>query len=238
MAEESQAPDEGTGGDRVATLPEDPIRQPLLDALREHLGGDLVGYELANDDLWVRVNRDAWRSAIQFCRARLELTYFCFLSGLDWMPNPDLLAEKEWEEADDTKAAATETAPSSVLQTGVAGGETRFQVFARLYSIPRRVGVTLKADLPDGDLRIDSLVPVFRGADWHEREAWEMYGFQFLDHPGLRHLYLPTEFEGYPLRKDFPLLARVVKPWPGLVDVEPIPGEGAGDEEAAAGEGV
>ena len=46
---------------------------------------------------------------------------------------------------------------------------------------------------------------------------------------------LPTEFEGRPLRKDFPLLARMVKPWPGLVDVEPIPGEGE-DAEAAAEE--
>jgi NADH-quinone oxidoreductase subunit C len=52
-----------------------------------------------------------------------------------------------------------------------------------------------------------------------------MYGFVFEGHPSLRHLYLPSEFEGHPLRKDFPLLARVVKPWPGLVDVEAMPGE-------------
>jgi NADH-quinone oxidoreductase subunit C len=49
----------------------------------------------------------------------------------------------------------------------------------------------------------------------------------------LRHLYLPSEFEGHPLRKDFPLLARAVKPWPGLVDVEAMPGESA---EAATAE--
>ena len=57
-----------------------------------------------------------------------------------------------------------------------------------------------------------------------------MYGFDFTGHPGLRHLYLPGEFEGFPLRKDFPLLARLVKPWPGLVDVEPMPGEEADAE--------
>ena len=60
-----------------------------------------------------------------------------------------------------------------------------------------------------------------------------MYGFDFPGHPGLRHLYLPTEFEGHPLRKEFPLLSRVVKPWPGIVDVEPMPG---GDDEEAEGE--
>ena len=61
-----------------------------------------------------------------------------------------------------------------------------------------------------------------------------MYGFMFDGHPGLRHLYLPGEFEGYPLRKDFPLLARLVKPWPGLVDVEPIPGSDEDSAEADA----
>ena len=63
----------------------------------------------------------------------------------------------------------------------------------------------------------------YPGADWHEREVWEMYGISFAGHPGLRNLYLPSDFEGHPLRKDFPLLARIVKPWPGIVDVEPMP---------------
>jgi NADH-quinone oxidoreductase subunit C len=49
---------------------------------------------------------------------------------------------------------------------------------------------------------------------------------------------LPTEFEGHPLRKDFPLLARIVKPWPGLVDVEAIPGEGDAGGESPGGEGA
>jgi NADH-quinone oxidoreductase subunit C len=74
---------------------------------------------------------------------------------------------------------------------------------------------------------------LFRGAEWHERETWEMYGIEFEGHPGLRHLYLPGEFEGYPLRKDFPLLAREVKPWPGLVNVEGLPGEEDAPEEEA-----
>ena len=50
-----------------------------------------------------------------------------------------------------------------------------------------------------------------------------MFGITFDGHPDLRHIYLPAEFEGHPLRKDFPLLARLVKPWPGIVDVEPMP---------------
>jgi len=50
-----------------------------------------------------------------------------------------------------------------------------------------------------------------------------MFGIGFNGHPDLRNMYLPTDFEGFPLRKDFPLLARMIKPWPGIVDVEPMP---------------
>ena len=66
---------------------------------------------------------------------------------------------------------------------------------------------------------------MYPGADWHERECAEMFGIGFEGHPNLRKLYLPAEFEGHPLRKDFALLAREVKPWPGLVDVEGMPGD-------------
>jgi NADH-quinone oxidoreductase subunit C len=109
-------------------------------------------------------------------------------------------------------------------------------VFAGVEStrIARRRAI-LKTDV-DESLRVESWVPVYPGADWHEREAWEMYGFLFDGHPSLRHLYLPSEFEGHPLRKDFPLLAREVKPWPGLVDVEPMPGNDD-EEEATPAEG-
>jgi NADH-quinone oxidoreductase subunit C len=63
-----------------------------------------------------------------------------------------------------------------------------------------------------------------------------MFGIGFDGHPDLRNLYLPGAFEGYPLRKDFPLLSRMVKPWPGIVDVEPMPG--ASDDEGAAADGA
>jgi len=79
---------------------------------------------------------------------------------------------------------------------------------------------------------VQSWIPVYAGANWHEREAHEMFGIGFAGHPNLINIYLPSGFEGYPLRKDFPLLARHVKPWPGIVDVEPLPGEPADEAEA------
>ena len=65
-----------------------------------------------------------------------------------------------------------------------------------------------------------------------------MFGIAFDGHPGLRHIYLPGEFEGHPLRKDYPLLARRVKPWPGIVDVElmpEVPDDSVGAPAADAG---
>ena len=113
---------------------------------------------------------------------------------------------------------------------------TRFQVFARVYSLYDHLGVTLKVDVPDDTLAVDTWVSVYNGVNWHEREAHEMYGIVFEGHPGLRHLYLPGDFEGHPLRKDFPLVSRRVKPWPGIVDVEGMPGDDdeSSDEEAAS----
>jgi NADH-quinone oxidoreductase subunit C len=60
-----------------------------------------------------------------------------------------------------------------------------------------------------------------------------MFGIDFEGHPNLAHLYLPDTFLGNPLRKSFPLLSREVKPWPGTVDVEALPG--GGEEEEAEG---
>ncbi len=233
-------PSDGADGDR----PTDSTLQQLVEVLKAELGDAVVGSEVAGDDVWVRVDPGAWLEAAEACKRRLDIDYFCSLSGIDWMDNPDLSGEKRWDpdgtaadgEAGTGEAAAEEgDAPGAAYATGRAGGDTRFQVLARLYSTTRHLGVTLKADLDQSDARVASWVSVYRGADWHERETWEMYGFTFDGHPGLRHLYLPGEFEGYPLRKDFPLLSREVKPWPGLVDVEAMPGESEGQPEAGEG---
>jgi NADH-quinone oxidoreductase subunit C len=89
------------------------------------------------------------------------------------------------------------------------------------------VGVIVKVDVDDTHPALESLHDVYAGANWHERETHEMFGITFDGHPDLRNMYLPMDFEGHPLRKDFPLLARMIKPWPGIVDVEPLPGGGA-----------
>ncbi|WP_229074002.1 NADH-quinone oxidoreductase subunit C [Actinoplanes sp. DH11] len=99
-----------------------------------------------------------------------------------------------------------------------------FTVIAHLWSTRRRHGVLLRARVPRADPEIESLVDLYPGADWHERETYEMFGITFARHPGMRPLLLPPEFEGHPLRKEFVLASRVAKPWPGAKE----PGESEG----------
>jgi NADH-quinone oxidoreductase subunit C len=83
--------------------------------------------------------------------------------------------------------------------------ELRFEVVYNLYSLGHRHRIRIKTRLPEDDLVVDSVVSVWRGADWFEREAFDLFGIEFKDHPDLRRLLLPDNWRGYPLRKDYPL---------------------------------
>ena len=220
-----------------AAAPTDERREALLAQLVDHLGDDLLESHIApGHDLWIRVPASAWKSTMRHLRNDHGFRFFEFLSAIDWLPSP--YGRYEDAAVDVAAAGATADAVPAAIETGVAGGETRFQVFARLIDVSRKdLGIIIKADVPpaegsaDEPGSIESIISVFPGANWHEREVHEMYGIGFEGHPYLVNLYLPTGFEGHPLRKDYPLLARVVKPWPGIVDVEPMPDEGESGEE-------
>ena len=202
----------------------DDAHAELLARFENELGAGVLDTGKAFGMPIVRVQRTEWRRAAEICRYTLECDFLSFVAGVDWMPAPK-------EGGDDAGGDTSSPVQPTETTYGVTGSDGRFQVFARVQSTSRNYGITLKVDVDDDALLVQSWVPVYPGADWHERETWEMYGFVFDGHPALRHLYLPTGFEGHPLRKDYPLLSRVVKPWPGLVDVEAMPG---GDEDAAA----
>ena len=219
-AETTDAAASATAEPEPALAPE--VEQ-LLAQLQVELGDALVEHAATHGDLVARVHPESWRRTATVCKEHLGLDYLSFVAGIDWMPAP-VVAE---EGSGDTSAPAQ----PREMTFGAGGSAGRYQVFAIVESTHRpRTRVVLKTDVDDTAMRAESWVPVYPGADWHEREAWEMFGILFDGHPSLRHLYLPSEFEGHPLRKDFPLLAREVKPWPGLVDVEPMPGETAAEE--------
>jgi len=225
LADDATATEEATP--EVAT---DDRREALLAVFTEHLGDAVVDSLIKpGQGLWIRVATAAWGDAATVASERAGCRFFDFLSAIDWLPSP--YGRYEDSSVDVPFPPAMPDRSSAV--PGYAGGEARLQVLASVGQPGTDLKVLLKADVPDDDPRITSWTHVYSGAAWHERETHEMFGITFEGNRDLRHIYLPTEFEGHPLRKEFPLLARVVKPWPGIVDVEPMPGEDAEDEEAA-----
>jgi NADH-quinone oxidoreductase subunit C len=83
--------------------------------------------------------------------------------------------------------------------------EPRFELNYQLVSIPKGRRVQIRVRLRGDDPVVDSLVPIWPGANWLEREIFDLFGIQFTGHPDLRRILLPDDWEGYPLRKDYPV---------------------------------
>jgi NADH-quinone oxidoreductase subunit C len=88
------------------------------------------------------------------------------------------------------------------------GQEPRFEMVYHLHSVPHVQRLRIKARLSEKDLQIDSLTSLWKNANWLEREVYDMFGVSFKGHPDLRRIFMYDGFEGYPLRKDFPLRKR------------------------------
>jgi NADH-quinone oxidoreductase subunit C len=89
------------------------------------------------------------------------------------------------------------------------GGGRPIQVVYELWSIEHRRQLRVKVELPLDALEVESVTPIWATANWHEREAYDMFGVQFRNHPDLRRILMPQNYqEGHPLRKDFPLRGR------------------------------
>lgn len=171
--------------------------QEFAAAVADAVGGTA---EITFDTVKVKVPLASWVETHTVARDQLGLVFFSWLSAIDW---------------------ANEVEAGDPLSREV---EERFELLTTLGNLTDGRRVTFSTDLPKEAPVAPSLVGVFAGANWHEREASEMFGIDFEGHPNLIKLYLPDGFIGNPLRKSFPLLSREVKPWPGTVDVEGMPG--------------
>lgn len=84
--------------------------------------------------------------------------------------------------------------------------EKRFEVVCSLYSLKFKDRIFVKIPLDSKNPEMPSLTQIWKSANWYERETYDMLGIVFNGHPDLRRIYMPDEFEHFPLRKDFPLL--------------------------------
>ena len=112
--------------------------------------------------------------------------------------------------------------------SGYDDGDAGLAVVVHLWSTRHRHQLHLRTRVARDGGRLASLAGVWAGANWHERETFEMFGVTFDGHPNLVSLLLPEGFEGHPLRKEFVLASRVAKSWPGAKE----PGESDHDTGA------
>ena len=94
----------------------------------------------------------------------------------------------------------------------------RFEVIYQLYSIHNRVALRLGARIPESDPCIDSIVPLWTGANWLERETYDLVGITFNNHPNLKRILTPDSWQGHPLRKEYPL--RGETEWQGFTELK------------------
>ena len=151
------------------------------------------------DTLKINVDISSWIDTHKILKKDFNLSFFNWLSAVDW--------DNEVKTGDAPKEPVT---PS-------------FEILSCLSQTKSNNLVISSTVISKENAEIESLVDVFAGANWHEREAYEMFGINFLNHPNLTKLYLPDDYEGNPLLKSFELISREVKPWPGDVDVEGMP---------------
>ncbi|GAA0890526.1 hypothetical protein GCM10009122_02040 [Fulvivirga kasyanovii] len=77
------------------------------------------------------------------------------------------------------------------------------EVIYNMYSVPYEIGLMIRVKLDRNKPEVNTVSDIWKTADWHEREAYDMYGIKFVNHPDLRRILLPADWEGYPLRKDY-----------------------------------
>ena len=158
----------------------------------------------------VVVPPEQWIAALTAARDDLGATFFDWLTAVDELENGYTIAAFVCAPAD----AAAASSANTVAEAGLKRGQ----------------GLLLKTAVPRDNAELPTATTVYRGANWHERETFEMFGVVFAGHPDLKPLLLPDGFEGHPLRKEFILASRVVKAWPGAKE----PGESDHDRGKAS----
>ena len=94
---------------------------------------------------------------------------------------------------------------SSVTAVDRYPSEPRFEVVYHLHSVERKERLRLKCRVDGDAAAIESVTSVWRSANWYEREVFDLFGIRFLNHPDLRRIMMPDDWQGHPLRKDYPI---------------------------------
>ena len=178
--------------------------EEFYNKIKENYKDATLEFETIN----IQIDSKDWIETHKKLRDEFNLKFFSWLSAIDW----------------DNEVSVGEAPKESVSPS--------FEIITCVSDLANTNLVTVSTSIGKSEPNIKSLIEVYDGANWHEREAYEMFGINFENHPNLEKLYLPDGYEGNPMLKSFELISREVKPWPGEVDVEGMPEEPESDESA------
>ncbi len=172
---------------------EDGQNHPIAQKIQAACPDFYIGATLFRGDLSIHIKKEGILLISQFLRddSALDFDYPIHISSVDDMG------------ATPTRGAA----PARGRNQNTS--EDRFEMVYELFSIRKKHQVRVKARVSEQDCTIDSVTPIWKGANYQEREVYDMMGIKFNNHPELKRILLPDEYnEGYPLRKNFPVEGR------------------------------
>jgi NADH-quinone oxidoreductase subunit C len=181
--------------------------EALAARIQKRFGASIGECRVHTGQVTLAINADELRS---ICMALRDETEFAFaqlvdLCGVDYLE----YGRADWE--------TSESATSKGFSRGVEEREdrqgeadlSRYVVVYHLLSHVHNLRLRIKVEAPGDPPRVDSVVDIWNGANWFEREAFDLYGILFDGHPDLRRILTDYGFIGYPFRKDFPLIGEV-----------------------------
>jgi NADH-quinone oxidoreductase subunit C len=189
----------------IQLVPTEAELSPMLRRVTEVLGDRIIERRSFRGDDRIHVARERIVEVGQILRDDAELAFDLLLdvTAIDYFGQPDDFEKKPaiWDE--ERPLLRRRPARRHELVLPPRGPDPRFAVVYHLTSTTRLHRLRIKCRVAEDDPTIASLTAVWPGANWLERETYDLYGIQFIGHPDLRRIYLNEEFVGHPLRKDY-----------------------------------
>jgi NADH-quinone oxidoreductase subunit C len=181
---------------------------PLIESVTHRFPGAVSASHTYRGDATVVLKRSFLVEVAQFLKEdpALAMNYLIDLTAVDYStfgkrPPPAFFASSGVSVRPSRRVPVEDPWPGPPDQS-------RFAVVYHLYSVAQKHRLRLVVPVDQTDAEVDSLTPLWPGANWLEREVWDMFGIVFRGHPDLKRILMYEGFEGYPLRKDYPVRKR------------------------------
>lgn len=182
------------------------VTDKLIASIKEHFD-DSIAVSVAYDEVTMIVDSE---NIVQVCtdlrdKPKLAFEELIDLCGVDYLT----FGQVEWETGSATSSGFSRGVAKTEEPSGEQVSSHRFAVVYHLLSLKNNCRLRVKTYLSEDEPVLDSVVDVWAGANWFEREAFDLFGIMFRSHPDLRRILTDYGFIGHPFRKDFPLIGNV-----------------------------